>query len=80
MRPTRNDKGMPVITILFWALIAYLFGVSFGWTQAHKTVAVECHKLGRFFVRGEVFHCVRIEPAAELKAPDAQATPSSEKD
>lgn len=32
-----------------------------GWIVAHKTVADECKRLGKFYVGKEVFHCIKAE-------------------
>lgn len=32
-----------------------------GWIVAHKTVANECKRLGKFYVGKEVFHCIKVE-------------------
>lgn len=42
-----------------WLAIILAFVV--GWEVAHRTIATECKKLGRFYVGNEVFECVKIE-------------------
>ena len=38
-----------------------MLGGFVGWAGAHYTIAIECKKLGRFYVDKEVFHCTKIE-------------------
>jgi hypothetical protein len=45
--------------IMFSVFGLICFGM--GWAKAHKTVATECKKLGKFYVGNEIFHCVKIE-------------------
>lgn len=45
----------------FWVLLAFVLGVLMGWTFAHKTVAIECDRLGGFFVGDKVYRCVLSE-------------------
>lgn len=40
--------------------LGILFGWALGWVHAHRTVATECRRLGRFYVDKAVFHCVEI--------------------
>lgn len=41
----------------FFALLAFVAGVAFGWGWAHQTVAAECERLGGFFVGQKVYRC-----------------------
>ena len=41
-------------------IICLLFGWLCGWLHAHKTVASECEKLGRFYVGETVYECKPI--------------------
>ena len=41
-------------------IIYILFGWLCGWVHAHKTVARECEKLGRFYVGETVYECKSI--------------------
>ncbi len=45
----------------FWILIAAWAGYLVGWRSAHLTVALECERLGAFFVGKKVFKCSSIE-------------------
>ncbi len=42
-------------------LIACLICYKAGWVNAHKTVAKECKRLGKFYVGKEVFQCTQVE-------------------
>ncbi|MEG0149203.1 MAG: hypothetical protein RR473_13850 [Comamonas sp.] len=48
-----------------WIVSAFLLGLilghSAGWDGAHRRVAAECQKLGRFYVKDKVFHCTEAE-------------------
>lgn len=46
-----------VITALFFLFI----GCWVGWLQAHQTVAMECEKLGGFYVGDVVYKCVKSD-------------------
>jgi hypothetical protein len=46
----------------FWVLLALVVGFLVGWSAAHKTVAIECDRLGAFFVGTTVYHCTSIDP------------------
>lgn len=60
-----------------WLAIILAFVV--GWEAAHRTVATECKKLGKFYVEKQVFECRLIsgsygyQPMAESKEPVAPA-------
>ena len=43
------------------AVIAFLLGNNLGWNYAHLTIATECKRLGKFYVKKEVFECVLIK-------------------
>lgn len=47
----------------FWVLLGIVVGVWLGWNTAHVTVAVECEKLGGFYVGKQVFRCVEVKHA-----------------
>ena len=68
--------------VLFWILIALLIGYRMGWESAHKTVASECRKLGRFYVGKTVFHCPVVEdtsaPGYQPKGPLTSQPPREE--
>lgn len=49
------------MTIFVVGLIAFLLGRYMGWREAHLTIAVECQRLGKFFVNKVVYHCTAIE-------------------
>ncbi len=38
-------------------LLFCIFGVLIGWVWAHKTVATECERIGKFYVGENVYHC-----------------------
>tara|TARA_R110000851_G_scaffold330547_1_gene503498 strand:- start:26 stop:184 length:159 start_codon:yes stop_codon:yes gene_type:complete len=44
-----------------WFLLGFLVGIYVGWVKAHLTVADECKRLGRFYVRKDVFECTEIK-------------------
>ena len=46
--------------LILAVLIGMLFGYDIGWTSAHNTVAIECERLGKFFVGKKVFECTKI--------------------
>ncbi|WP_445368844.1 hypothetical protein ACH5Y9_05500 [Methylomonas sp. BW4-1] len=56
-----------------WLAIILAFVI--GWEAAHRTVATECKKLGKFYVGNEVFECRKIshsagyQPAADSDTP-----------
>lgn len=47
-------------SIFMSVIICLLFGWLCGWLHAHKTVAGECEKLGRFYVGETVYECKPI--------------------
>ena len=47
----------------FWLLLGIVVGAWLGWHTAHATVAVECERLGGFFVGKQVFKCVEVKHA-----------------
>lgn len=49
------------MSAMFWILLGVVVGAWLGWTTAHITVAVECEKLGGFYVRDQVFKCVEVK-------------------
>lgn len=58
---------MNIWFVLLIALIAFLVGKSYGWREAHYTVAQECERLGKFFVGKKVYHCDKITVLEENK-------------
>jgi len=50
-----------------WIPLCLFVGYFFGWRSAHITVAMECERLGSFFVGKKVFKCVSI---TEVQAED----------
>lgn len=46
---------------LLVALLALWVGHSWGWNHAHRTVALECERLGKFYVGKTVYHCTQVE-------------------
>ena len=53
--------------VLLAILIAFLLGKSYGWVEAHKTVAQECERLGKFFVGKKVYSCYKITVTEEFE-------------
>ena len=47
--------------LLFVVLVAFLVGKSYGWYEAHYTIAQECERLGKFYVGTTVYECKAIE-------------------
>lgn len=45
---------------IIWFLLALWIGHSAGWSSAHRMVATECERTGRFFVGNTVFECTVI--------------------
>lgn len=52
---------MSIGFVLLIALITFLAGKSYGWYEAHYTVAQECERLGKFYVGKTVYECKAIE-------------------
>ena len=44
----------------FFTCVAIVSAFILGYAQAHYVVAIECKKLGRFYVDDEVFECIKI--------------------
>jgi len=44
-----------------WLILSLLVGYSIGWRNAHMTIALECERLGSFFVGKRTFKCSKIE-------------------
>lgn len=42
------------------AIVCFLIGMTFGWGDAHRTVAKECERLGGFYVGKDVYKCVKV--------------------
>ncbi|MBS0508504.1 MAG: hypothetical protein JSR53_14100 [Proteobacteria bacterium] len=57
--------------IWFIAIIVLLVALSFGWIQAHSTVAAECERLGAFYVGKTVYEC----RPQDQKTPHKEARP-----
>ena len=45
---------------MFFALLMLVFGVWIGWEWAHSTIAIECERLGSFYVGHKTFKCQEI--------------------
>lgn len=58
-----------MITFLV-AIVAFMLGHGVGWGRAHNMVATECQRLGKFFVKKDVYHCTKVEWAH--KAPEEE--------
>lgn len=43
------------------AIVAFMIGHGVGWDRAHSMVATECQRLGKFFVKKDVYHCTKVE-------------------
>lgn len=43
------------------AIVAFMIGHGIGWHRAHSMVATECQRLGKFFVKKDVYHCTKVE-------------------
>lgn len=41
-------------------IVFFLLGKSFGWRAAHLVIADECEKLGKFYVRDNIYECKKI--------------------
>jgi len=52
---------MSIGAIILVQVLAFLAGKWYGWVQAHRVVATECERLGKFFVGKKVYSCVKIE-------------------
>ncbi|MGI2196886.1 hypothetical protein ACRN91_15070 [Shewanella baltica] len=52
---------MSFVSFALTALFFGLIGCWFGWLQAHHTVAMECEKLGGFYVGNVVYECVKSD-------------------
>lgn len=49
-----------MVTYILVGLICLIVGWLAGWLIAHKTVAVECERLGGFYYNEKTFKCVEI--------------------
>lgn len=56
---------MKLVSFACMALVLIWVGYQLGWMSAHKMVAVECERLGAFFVGKRVYKCVEIATAPE---------------
>lgn len=45
------------MSVLFCLLMGLIVGIWIGWRAAHEVVAVECERLGGFYVGQRVFRC-----------------------
>lgn len=52
---------MNIAFVLLIVIVAFLMGKSYGWREAHHTVARECERLGKFYVGKTVYECKAIE-------------------
>lgn len=50
-----------LLAYCFVFLVAFLLGKSVGWTSAHQTVAIECERLGSFYVGKNVYVCSKVK-------------------
>lgn len=63
--------------IFILSILSGLLCYRLGWVAAHKTVAVECERLGGFYVNDKVFKCYQIDsrrytpPAKDSAGPNA---------
>jgi len=44
-----------------WLLLGLGIGALIGWQCAHLSIAVECERLGGFFVGKQIFRCVEVK-------------------
>lgn len=47
--------------ILFFVLLGLVVGYHMGWRSAHITIALECQRLGKFFVGKTTYKCTEID-------------------
>lgn len=52
---------------LFTGLLCLLIGYYTGWGSAHHTVADECKKLGKFYVRKDIYVCTKVPKPSEVQ-------------
>lgn len=45
---------------MFWIVLSFAIGWYGGWIHAHKTVATECRRLGKFYVGTTTYECTAI--------------------
>jgi hypothetical protein len=48
-------------TIIATAVVALVVGILFGWLYAHRTIAIECERLGSFYVGKITYQCTAIK-------------------
>lgn len=58
---------MNIAFVLLIVIVAFLMGKSYGWREAHHTVAQECERLGKFFVGRKVYHCDKITDVEDVE-------------
>ena len=47
--------------VVLAVVLAFIVGKWYGWAEAHRTVATECERLGKFYVGKKVYSCIKIE-------------------
>jgi len=50
------------------SIVSLVVGMYAGWVCAHLAIADECKKLGAFYVRSEIFKCVKVIKYDEKEA------------
>lgn len=57
--------------------LAIILAFIIGWEAAHRTVATECKKLGKFYVGKEVFECrlISSSPGYQPKTDSEEQRP-----
>lgn len=54
--------------LLLVFVVALAIGWFCGWVVAHAAIAVDCERLGGFYVGKKVFSCLRIDKEEETPA------------
>lgn len=49
------------VTFFLAVILAFICGRASGWKSAHEMIATECQRLGKFFVKKDVYHCTKVE-------------------
>lgn len=42
-------------------VVGLYVGYNIGWQKAHKTIAIECQRLGSFYVGSKTFKCIKVK-------------------